>query len=61
MMTTEESKRLAILGAKILDAKKGQDVVIIDISAKASFADYFVIASASNERRIGALADDLDE
>jgi ribosome-associated protein len=61
MMTAEEARKLAIHGAKILDAKKGRDIVIIDISAKASFADYFVIASASNERLLGALADDVDE
>ncbi|MBO4725491.1 MAG: ribosome silencing factor [Firmicutes bacterium] len=60
-MTKDESKKLAMLGAQLLDSKKAHDIVIIDISQKASFADYFVIAGASNERQLGALADDIDD
>lgn len=60
-MNLEDTKAIAYLGAKILDDKKAHDIVIIDIGTKATFADYFVIASGGNERQIGALADDVDD
>lgn len=43
--------------AKSLSDKKARDVVIIDIAEKASFADYFVICTATNDRQLGALAE----
>lgn len=54
-------KDIALLAAHVLDDKKASDIVIIDISEKASFADYFVIASGGSERQIGALADEVDD
>lgn len=60
-MDFENTKAIAELGAKILDEKKAHDIVIIDISPKASFADYFVLASGGSERQIGALADELED
>ncbi|MBN7772445.1 ribosome silencing factor [Clostridium aminobutyricum] len=55
------SKEAALLAVKVLDNKKAQDIVVIDISVKSSFADYFVLASGSSERQISALRDDIDE
>ncbi len=55
------SKEIALQAAGILDDKKAQDVVIIDIAEKSSFADYFVIASGNSERQISSLQDELDE
>ena len=52
---------LAMLAAKTLNEKKGTDIVIIDIRNKASFADYFVMASGSNERLIGTLAEEVED
>lgn len=56
-----ESKSIALLAAETLDAKKAQDIVLIDISEKASFADYFVIASGGSERQIGMLSEEVDD
>ena len=56
-----DSKETALLAAKTLDNKKAQDIVIIDIAEKASFADYFVLASGNSERQIGTLAEDIDD
>ena len=53
--------KLAMTAAKTLDEKKGTDIVIIDIRNKASFADYFVIASADNERKVKSMANELDD
>ena len=46
-----EQREKAELIAKTLFDKKAIDVAIIDISPKASFADYFVIASGGSEGR----------
>ena len=56
-----ENKELALKAARILDDKQGKDIIIIDISNKASFADYFVLASGNSERQIGALSDEVDD
>ena len=42
-----EPKELSLKVAKLLDDRKAIDVTVIDISPKASFADYFVMASPS--------------
>ena len=52
---------LAMAAANTLDEKKGTDIVIIDIRNKASFADYFVLASGSNERLVGNLAEEVEK
>ena len=51
----------ALLAAKTLSDKKAQDIVIIDIQEKETFADYFVICSGTSERQINSLVDDVEE
>lgn len=46
----DESKMMAQNIADALCDKKGDEVLIIDIAEKSSFADYFVMASAGSER-----------
>jgi ribosome-associated protein len=41
--------------------KKGDDVVILNIGTKTSFADYFVIASAGSDRQVKAIAGHIAE
>ena len=55
------NKDYAFLAGKTLSAKKAQDIVIIDIQEKASFADYFVICSGTSERQINTLVDDVEQ
>jgi len=55
------SKNIAFKAAAVLVKKKALDVVIIDISEKSSFADYFVIASGASERQVGTLADEIED
>lgn len=43
-----------------LSRSKARDVVIIDISEKSSFADYFINATAGSERQLGALKEDAE-
>ena len=56
-----ENKEMAYAIAELLDSKKAKEVVVIDIAEKSSFADYFVNASASSERQLGALANEVED
>lgn len=55
------NKEYAMLAGKTLSDKKAQDIVVIDIQEKASFADYFVICSGTSERQVQSLADDVED
>lgn len=55
------NKEIALKAASVLLKKKALDVVIIDISEKSSFADYFVIASGGSERQVGTLVDEIED
>jgi len=55
------NKELALLAAKTIDAKKGRDITIIDIGEKSGFADFFVIATASNVRLLKGLCDEVED
>lgn len=57
----ENSRNFAAFAAKVIDDKKGFDIVMMDIGEKSSFADYFVIATGGSERQINALADAVEE
>ena len=56
-----ESKELAAALAEHLSSKKAKDIVMIDIAEKSSFADYFVIATGTSDRQLGALADEVED
>lgn len=56
-----EPKELALKIAGILDTKKAFDVTVIDISPKASFADYFTMASAGSDRQLQSLVDSVED
>ena len=56
-----EAKDLAQKIAGTLSEKKAMDILMIDISAKSSFADYFVLVSAGNERHAQALRDSIED
>ncbi|MEM7200814.1 MAG: ribosome silencing factor [Planctomycetota bacterium] len=56
---TIESKDLAFSIARIIDEKQADDIAILDVSGPLVIADYFVVASARNQRHARALASDL--
>jgi ribosome-associated protein len=55
-----DSRELALAAAGVLRQKKGNDIVILDIAEKSSFADYLVIAAGNSTRQVGSLADDAE-
>lgn len=54
-------KETALQIAKALDAKKAQDIVLINIAERSGFADWFIIADAANSRLLEALADEAED
>ena len=56
-----EQREKAEMIAKVLSDKKGIDVAVIDISPKASFADYFVLASGGSDRQVAALVESVED
>ena len=53
------SAELARAIAVIVDDKKGEQIVAIDVHELVSYTDYLVIASARNERQAKAIADEV--
>ena len=41
--------------------KKATEITVLDLRQIASFAEYFVIASGSNQRQVQAVADEIEE
>lgn len=47
------------LAVAVLEDAKAQDIQVIDLSERSSFADYMVIASGTSSRQVKAAADRL--
>jgi ribosome-associated protein len=47
--------------ADVLEEKKGENIVLIDIHELADFADFFLICSGTSDRMLKALSDDVRE
>lgn len=47
------------LAVAVLEDAKGQDLHIIDLSGRSSFADYMIVASGNSSRHVSAMADRL--
>jgi ribosome-associated protein len=56
-----ETKKKALLAAKLALERKAEDLSILDMRKIANFCDYFVICSASSQRRGQAIADLIEE
>ena len=61
MSATDRSILLAKAAAEAASDKIASDVVAIDVSAQLALTDIFVIASASNDRQVGAIVDEIEE
>lgn len=55
------SKEMVKTAVKALEEKKGEDIRIIDIQGVSILADYFIIASGSNNSQVQAMADSVEE
>ena len=58
--TRPEPSELARRIVDLFSDRQAEDVILLDIRQVASFTDYFVIASAQNQRHVRALVDAVD-
>ncbi|MEP6632387.1 MAG: ribosome silencing factor, partial [Lapillicoccus sp.] len=61
MPATSRALMLARVAAHAAEDKIAQDVVAIDVSEQLALTDVFVIASAGNERQVGAIVDEIED
>ncbi|WP_116044774.1 ribosome silencing factor [Amycolatopsis palatopharyngis] len=61
MAATAEARDLATAAAHAAADKKASDIVVLDVSDQLVITDAFVIASAPNERQVGAIVDNVEE
>ncbi|RZQ60417.1 ribosome silencing factor [Amycolatopsis suaedae] len=61
MTATSAARDLAVTAAHAAADKKATDVVVLDVSDQLVITDAFVIASAPNERQVGAIVDNVEE
>ena len=61
MAATDEARQLALVAANAAADKKAHDVIVLDVSDQLVITDAFVIASAPNERQVGAIVDNVEE
>jgi ribosome-associated protein len=59
--TETDAADLAQRIVDLLSERQAEDVVLLDIHQLATFTDYFVIATALNERHMTALIDAFDK
>jgi ribosome-associated protein len=58
---TEASPALALEAARAAADKKATDPVILEVGNVLAICDYFVIASAPNDRQVRAICEEIEE
>ena len=59
--TPPDSEQLLELVTASLDDDKAQDVIVINLAGKTSFADHMVIATGTSQRHVATMAEHLRE
>ncbi|MCC6905330.1 MAG: ribosome silencing factor [Anaerolineae bacterium] len=54
-------KELARFVVDVIADKKGEDIVLLDISSQTVIADYFILCSAGSDRQIKAIVNDIGQ
>ncbi len=54
-------RELAAACARVADATKAEDLVVLDVRGLSSFTDYFVIMSGRSTRHVQGLAEAIEE
>lgn len=57
----ENIKEMVQCVCAVLDDKKAEDIKVIDIKDVSVIADYFIVASGSNQNQLQAMQDAVDE
>lgn len=54
-------KECALIAARAADEKKATDILVQEVRELVSVTDYFVIATAANNRQVSAIIDNIEE
>ncbi|GAC1317474.1 MAG: ribosome silencing factor [Acidimicrobiales bacterium] len=57
----DSTHRWCEVAAQAASAKKGEDIVILDVGGVLAITDAFVIVSASNDRLVRSLAEEVEQ
>lgn len=60
-MTEHDSRALALIAAHAAYNKKAQDLMVQEVKDLISITDYFVIATASNNRQVEAIIEAIED
>ncbi|GAB2470344.1 ribosome silencing factor [Luteococcus sediminum] len=61
MSATDQAISTARIAAQAAADKLGSDIVAFDVSEQLAITDIFLVASAPNERQVGAIVDGVEE
>ncbi|SDE44690.1 ribosome silencing factor [Rhodococcus tukisamuensis] len=61
MSASAEATEMSRIAALAADEKLATEVVVLDVSEQLVITDCFVIASASNERQVNSIVDNVEE
>jgi ribosome-associated protein len=61
MTATEHAVELVEVAAQAAHDKKADQVLAFDVSEQIAITDAFLLASATNERAVGAIVDEIEE
>jgi ribosome-associated protein len=61
MTASAEARDMATVAARAAAAKLAENIIVIDVSEQLVITDFFVIASASNDRQVVAIVDEVEE
>ena len=61
MPATDRAIELARVAARAAEDKLATSIVGIDVSEQLALTDVFLIVSASNERQVGAIVDEVED
>lgn len=59
--TEKPARELAIIAAQAADEKKATDIMVQEVTELIGVTDYFIIATASNDRQVEAIVDAIEE
>ncbi|MFZ1670019.1 MAG: ribosome silencing factor [Candidatus Nanopelagicales bacterium] len=61
MTASQRAQEFAIAAAQAAADKLATDIVAIDVSSHLALSDVFVVCSASNERQVKAIVDNVED
>jgi ribosome-associated protein len=61
MTATDHSLELVRAAALAAEDKLAEDILAFDVSEQLAITDAFVLASAGNERQVGAIVDEIED